>query len=219
MNQSIINRWLALLLIGLSAGATVRAQIVTINYNASRLYNNSGVALPAGSLVLLVADTAQNGFGTLQADRSLSLGSFLNGDDQILGRSSILSGPIGLTFGAAEEIPLEADAYTSLSTGDHLALIWFSLLTPSSSSLSVGDTYGIYSSATLDDGGYTWAIPSSGLTIELAFKTIAAGGTHPETEAYANLTVTAVPEPATCAALAGLGMLGLTFWRRRKLAR
>ncbi|MFA6288053.1 MAG: hypothetical protein WC661_11775 [Opitutaceae bacterium] len=216
MNATSFLRYcLTTLLLGLLAASALRAQSVTINFVSGHLYDDSGVLLPTNNLVLLIADTSGNGFGALLPGSTLNAGDFLNSDDQILGRALILGNGTGSATGSATTIPLASAPYTTLTSGDPIALIWFSMLTGSSTVISSGNTYGLFSNpsltATVD--GDPWVIPSSGSTIDLNFKTLAASGTHAETAAYA--TLTAIPEPATYAALAGLFALTLAAVRRR----
>jgi len=206
-----------LALLALAGFTTASAQSVTISMGAGTLYNDTGTMLTSGRLVLLVADTNQNGFGALFTGSHLTAGSFLNGDDQILGRAfTEADGGAAAQFNL---IPLASNPtpglFTQLTTGDHLAIIWFSLLGEDATQLAYMDSYGLFSSSSLTLDGDPWQIPSGGSTISINFLTQDALGTHPETDAFANLTVSAVPEPATYAALLGLTVLGLAAWRRR----
>ncbi|MDI1248129.1 MAG: PEP-CTERM sorting domain-containing protein [Lacunisphaera sp.] len=69
-----------------------------------------------------------------------------------------------------------------------------------------------------------WAVtPTTGFGLEvygaLYGDGVTPGSTFLSGQAYAdNLTVSAIPEPSTYAAFAGLGALGLAFWRRRQKA-
>lgn len=216
MNMSRLRSRIFCAAMGLLAFSFAQAQTVTINLTASRLYDSSGTMLNTGGLVLLVADTSHNGFGSFLSGSSLSAGSFLNVDDQILGFTTILGNGTGTAFSSFASIPLASSPYTNLTTGDPLAVVWFSTLTGSSTTLAVGNSYGLFSSTSLSTDGDPWATPADGATIDLVFKTLLAGGTHAESEAYAAYTVSAIPEPSTYAAIVGSLILGVAFRRRRK---
>jgi len=71
-------------------------------------------------------------------------------------------------------------------------------------------------SATLDVVGTLGFDPTGGFYINPSARaalgeSVASGGLY-----FDNMSVTAIPEPSTYAALAGLTALGLTFWRRRR---
>jgi hypothetical protein len=186
-----------------------RSQSVTLDFSAGRLYDSTGTLLPDGTLVVLVADTLENGFGTLQAG-TVDVGNFLNGDNQVLARGAINGGFFGAGTARASTGPvdLESDDFSQLSTDDPLAVIWFPGLDASSFSFTSGASYGLFTDV-------DWIIPAAGSTESFQFLTIARGGDYAETLGRANLI--AVPEPSACAALAGLCALGLGLVRRRRV--
>lgn len=200
--RAVVGAALALLL-----GASALAQTVTLDFSAGRLYSNNGTLLPNGTLAILVADTQQNGFGTL-GPGTLNVGDYLNGDNQILARGTIDTffgtGTVGASTGM---IPLSSGVFSQLTTNDPLAVIWFPGLTASSFSLTNGASYGLYT-----DG--TWAVPSVGSTQSFQFFTLARGGSQPETAGYASLLVP-IPEPATVALAMGGVVIGVAGCRRR----
>jgi hypothetical protein len=213
MKRSLITRS-ALCLIGLVC-VSARADTLTVNLAAGRLYNSSGVMLNTGGLVLLVGDTAQNGFNSFAAGSSLTFGSFLNDDDQILGLTAILPGGAGSALGSFADIPIADAEFSQLTAGDRLGLVWFSSVSSGTSALLGGETYGLFSSfLPAVDGPDAWVVPAIGATIDIQFRTLLAGGTHAETEAYANMT--AIPEPSTYAAILGAGVLGFAIYRRKR---
>lgn len=213
---SLFRRSALLALLPLLAIAA-RAQTVTISFGAGTLYDGSGTMVPAGALVLLVADTHQNDFAAFTAGSSLSVGSYLNGDDQILGRA--FADSEATAAASFTSIPLANNPspgpFTSLTTGDRLALVWFPQLNVSSLVLGNGDAYGLISSRSTSDDGDPWTVPGAGGTIMINFLTLFAGGEHPETDGYAPLT--AIPEPATFAL--GLGFIVLFGATLRRFSR
>lgn len=198
---------------------SVRAQFVTISFGAGTLYDSSGNAMPSGGLVLLVADTAQDGFGAFTSGSSLSVGSLLDGDDQILGRAFTASDAAAAATFAS--IPLADNPspglFTSLTTGDSLALVWLPSLDSATAQLSLGDSYGLFSSTSSSDDGAAWKVPGAGQTIAINFLTFSGGGTHAESSAYA--TQSAVPEPAAYTLVAAAAALGIGLIRRLKTRR
>lgn len=201
---------------------------VTINFFAGGLANSSGTLLTTGTLVLLIADTGDNGFGSLAAGSSLSLGSLLNGDDQIIGSGTVLSGGYGQVMGSTgtggnSSIPLMTSPYTNLNTGDPLAIVWLPGLNSSSTTLSGGQTYGLYQGVPPESDSDAWVVPLGGTTdTQLTFITTADtadGGTAPASDGYASFTVSAVPEPADFSLIAGaagcLAVMGQRFRSRK----
>lgn len=199
--------------------STLPAQTVTFVASAGSFSDSSGADVPTGSLVLLVADTAQNGFGSLLSGHALVAGSFLNGDDQIVGR--MVTASDGLAADTFALVPLASNpspgAYTSLNTGDPLAVVWFSMLDGTSTQLTAGDNYGLFFNSSLTDtvDGNPWFVPAQGNTITLHFLTGAQGGTHAAIEGRTSLAVSAIPEPAMSAAVAGIVLFAVAARGRR----
>jgi len=177
---------------------------VTINFGSPQLLDSASDPLVDGSLVLLLSNvatpsTSGAGFGTLSAG-TLNVGDML-GAYQILGRASVsefsLPGEFADTTGFIE---LTTSPFPNLSTGDQLAVAWFSTLTGASDySLVGGTSYGLY---TIDSSS-AWQIPTAGTTLDV---TVPSGTAA---------SFTAIPEPAAYAALAGLFALTLAAVRRR----
>jgi hypothetical protein len=214
-------RLLPIVLFGCFFASVGSAQVtVSISFAAGELDDADGNPLPDGRLAVLVADTAGDGFGGVTFGSALSVGSFLNADDQILLAAFIDSGSFGDGGVAHSLTPIDlSDApFTSVSPGESLALIWFSTLDGSSLNVPADAEYGEFSGGLTPLSGSPWIVPSAGGAGTLEFLTTAADGDYDDTLARANLTaVSAVPEPASCAALAGLCALALGFIRRRRV--
>ncbi len=195
---------------------------VSISIYTGQLYDFNQSVLPDGALVLLIADTSQNGFGSLLTGSQLSVGSFLNADDQILGTALIDTDSFapGSTVAEFDAISLSTGIFSTLTSNDPLAIVWFSFLDGSSTNISTGDTYGLFTGGlTPLEGTSPWIVPSSGSAlIELFFKTEIADGPYPESAAYATFTVGAIPEPATYASFLGAAALGFVAYRKRRHA-
>ena len=194
-----------LALCALLAPAIASAQgTVTIDLTASSLEYSSGAALPTGNLVLLIADTTGSGFGPLLPGSSLSDGSLLNGNDQIIGATTIQAiegDPPGTAMASFTGIPLGTSPYTNLAPGDSLAVVWFSDLTSSSTVLTAGEVYGLFTTTSPADGSDPWLVPAASGDIDVIFETQAVGGSNPDSDALAMYT--AIPEPATSSLIVG----------------
>lgn len=148
--------------LGLCATSTATISFIL---QADLLKDSAGVAIPTNSLVFLVADTQNNGFGALTAGMSTSVGTTFapGGDDYVLFRGDLSN------FGEAGVL----DTYLALSLaatpgwnmGDALALIWFkggaggtTLATPT---ISEGTPYGFYTRANSVNGSRPWFTPAN----------------------------------------------------------
>jgi hypothetical protein len=120
--------------------------------------------------------------------------------------------------------------FPNLASGDALLLRWFPSITlaqeEQGTTPSVGTAFGYFEGNAADDNAWglpaalPWVIPSDGSNDTgndgLYFLTDASGGTLPETAGKASSTVTAVPEPAEFAELAGVLVVGAMFLGRRR---
>lgn len=212
MKKSTLTLVLAALCLAGSA-----AQAVTINLNVGFLYENNGTtALPVGSTLVLLADTANNGFGNL----SLSTGSFAPAVDDIVldrwGLDGILAGD-GTT---QRPVSFNLDGFggpAGLSGGDALMLVWYQ--TPYSALATgpgAGVFYGAYrTDSVLDGSDIAWNTPAgNGDTVSLNLFTQNTGaGSVPDSATRAQFQ-TIVPEPSTgMLVLGGLAFVGML--RRR----
>lgn len=129
----------------LMLAATGARATVSFDVAADRLDDVNGAPVPAGALVLLVADTDGDGLGRAVSG-DFSLRSFLDGasgDDLIVYRSDLsalgIAGSYGVSTGGLE---LGGTGSGQWSEGDALYLVWFPNLTLSSGALPPGEAYG-----------------------------------------------------------------------------
>jgi hypothetical protein len=140
----------------LSLATTVRAT-VSFDLAVDRLSDGSGAAVPAGALVLLVADTNGDGLGTAYSG-GIGLQAALDGDqgdDLVVYRSDLsgmgTGGVLGSSTGGLE---LGGVGPGQWSAGDPLYLVWFPNLTLASGYLAPGQPYGALAvGLTPPDGG------------------------------------------------------------------
>jgi hypothetical protein len=127
MMNRITNMRMRLLAAGftlLCLGAQV-SQALTINVSVANLRNDTGGALPDGATVMLVADTAGDGFGNLTSASSASATSFVNDadDDVIVKRFPLDSTTAGTPGGHVESIQFTLGD-EGIVAGSKLLLVW-----------------------------------------------------------------------------------------------
>jgi hypothetical protein len=190
------------------AAAVAASANVTINLGSGFLYGADGSTLfPDNGLLQLVASSTDTTFNSVTA------GSFTSGDDVVLASFAFDHSTTSTPGFSIASLDL---AYTApVGQGDAIALRWFPTLTLASPAPLAGTIYGQFrTDAILSGSDIAWVLPSDGAIVTLNFGTIALGGESPDNLAVANLVVTAVPEPATYAAILGFVTLGLVGYRR-----
>lgn len=190
---------------------------VTFNIYATELRTAGGTSLMAQDrLVLLVADTGNNGFGSLIDGAPLTVNSFLSGDDLILFRGDLSGGDLGYLIGVAN-FPLGGN---NLGAGDAVRLYWFPTLTLSSTTAGEGNPYGSYRHGTGVDGSAPWVVPNDGANLDLKFFTTGnnqgepfGGGpaSNDPTLGWASQTVAPIPEASNV--ITAVLALGLCAFR------
>lgn len=188
---------------------------VSISFSGGVLSNSSGTELPDGALVYAVS-SASNVFPTgTNALTSLSVGDFTFGDNVLLGSWSVDSGVAGP--GTFEAFLGGINLSGGIAQGNRIAIIWVPGLSAASintpSALVSGMSYGVYADP-------SWVVPADGSTVGYAVETVAIGGAISNSLTVASQSVggSAIPEPSSFAALAGLAMLGFAGMRKRRSA-
>jgi PEP-CTERM motif len=189
---------------------------VTLTLDGGTLGTSNGTPMADGGLLLLVASTTDSSFSSfLDQSASTSVGSFLSGDDLIIGRFSVSSVSAGFSGGYSTVLS-GLNLTGNLSSDDALQLYWFPTLTTSSTTLGFGTSYGQYrTDSALDGSSSGWFMPSDSMTVALNFFTQSAGGS--EADLLGNASLSTVPEPATTVALLG-GVAALFVVVRRRRA-
>jgi hypothetical protein len=172
---------------------------------------------PAGSLVLFVADTNDNGFGNL-APGAITVGSAISaGSDDIIEARFTMT-LTGLLDASSGSLTLSG----AWNAGDPVAVYWIPSLTSTDTNVGAGVSYGMYTDPTGVGGSAAWITPTDGTTTTTAmfFQSnndgfFAPSPNVPSNTGFAGLVT--VPEPSTFALLGGIVALGLVA-RRRKTA-
>lgn len=203
---------LGLFLLG-CAGWFGHGSAQTVNSYSGQLSTSTGSAIPAGSAVLLVVATGTGGLQSVQTGSSLTVGSFINGNDQIIAAGgSFTGGAFSISTG---EMNIGTGTFSGVQAGQTVELLWFSNVTNGGTATG-GSMYGTYTS-TVD--GQDWTIPSGGNTVDLTFETSDFGGNNTIQQSEANQTVggmSAVPEPPTWGLIAGVAALAYAVAARRR---
>lgn len=184
---------------------------ITMNWGAADLLKSDGTTpVPVGGLVILVADTGDNGF-LLPAP-----GAFVSGDDVELARVAVGDGgyPAGQFLVSLTSLALGDKGNGNIwKVGDPLQMYWYPDLTTAASAPGAGAAYGAFRTDTVFFYSDAWVTPSDPSTVALQFVNVTRGGSSPDSFGVANLTV--VPEPVNCALAAFGGIVLLAGVVRR----
>jgi len=201
-------------LIVLFSLAPIASASLTIKVLSETVTDSGGTAVTtATGTWLLVADTTRDGFNAIGAG-GISVNDFIAGDDLVL-----INGVFGGGFGVDGAINMAMPGLNLTAewdTGDPLALVWFPEVGAGASSVSDGDSYGSYTSASGEDLSNPWITPADGADLDLQALTGATSGffgsgTVDPSSLEAGLAV--IPEPsATLLVLCS----GLLIFRRRR---
>ncbi|HSI07578.1 MAG: beta strand repeat-containing protein [Rariglobus sp.] len=189
-------------------GGFIRNSLVS---TASTLFVGGGVA---GTSTDSYAGVIENGSGTLAVTKEGSGTQTFTGANTFTGGATVSAGTLATgstgTFGAGN---VNVVASAVLTFGNNASIIDTATLTFASTSTinlnftgaeTVGSVFNSVTSTALAAGTYD----AAGLNIYF-------GGISAFT-GTGSITISAIPEPATYAALAGLGALGLAALRRRR---
>lgn len=186
---------------------------MTINLAAGVLYDQNGIPLTDGKLIQLVASTTDLTFSSPTST------SFVSGDDVVIASFALDSN----TFQAGGFVTaINVGSFTNLTAGDPLMLRWFNIDFDSGQTLPGVAFYGQFRTNSVAHSSDTgWFLPAGNGTIGLNFLTLSV---EPDTGAAeeagkASLSTSAVPEPSSYAALAGLAALGFMIISRRRSVR
>ncbi|HVU22523.1 MAG TPA: PEP-CTERM sorting domain-containing protein [Opitutus sp.] len=209
----------------LLAPAVVRAN-VSIELQLGSFYQPDGVSLiPDGSVGVLVADTTGGGFldiGDL-GGMSTAVDSSWGADNHltVLGAFSFIEDvDSGIHFFFGNFV---FDLTGNLSPGDALGFYWFPEITTIGDVISLDMSWGFYRNnavdvLTSDSNNIGFVVPSDGSSPTLASfdQSIVPGSLASVADFTTTAGTSAVPEPSTCALLAGLAGLTVAGWRRRR---
>jgi hypothetical protein len=160
----------------------------TISIFAADLQDSMGNPMPTGAVAVLVVDTGNNGFVSLQPTFALSLGATWGTENKVVGLWNLSN------CGCGDGILMDGTVlnYTGgVSSNQNLELCWFPSLTMASNTLGVTD-YGTYTDPVGIDGSDPWRTPAKKSSVTLAFLTANEGGSNPQESGQANY-VTATP--------------------------
>jgi len=169
-------------------------------------------------VIVLVADTNQDGFGAVQPG-SADVGDFLDGADDLI----VFQGDLWFVDGLVSQNPAGLDLGSGWTPNDPLALYWFPSNGPSAGGvvLAANDAYGFYTDSTGIDGSQPWLTPADGTTnytLRLfttdkgAFLSADAGSVDPST---VGASFNVIPEPSIVT-LFGISACGMILFRRRR---
>ncbi len=189
---------------------------VTIPVGADEIFadNTGTTAAPAGSLVLLVADTTGAGFknlltGNIAVGATVDFGS----NDLVVARFTLTSP--GLLDSTTGSISLSG----AWDAGDPLAIYWLPSLTSADNNVGLGVAYGRYTDQVGIGGSAPWITPPDSNTAGLMFfqssnDDFFGSPSVPTSTGFSAFTT--IPEPSTFALLGGVMALGIAVWRRRR---
>jgi len=180
-----------------------------IGTSAKGLQNNAGSTLAGGNRFIIIVDSGGDGFGaavtnSIAANVDTTVGQLFGGD-LIVG-----SGSTANAFGASSASGGGASIDISLANKP-FALVWFDSVPAATTAIPDLTFYGLATHA-------TWLVSSAdGSANGFADPpNVGAGNPYQQIQSAgsATLQIGAVPEPSR-AILAGLGLMGLFFRRRR----
>ncbi|MEO7414241.1 MAG: Calx-beta domain-containing protein, partial [Opitutaceae bacterium] len=190
------------LLCGLAIPASAAVKVLL---SGGVLRDESGVTLPPGSLVAVVASTQDNVFGVPTPSSTLQVGATFGGDDVVLAvfpvgpqNTAVDGGFVGMV-----DFDYAAMAIPNLGAGDQLKLYWFPAASLNGTQIKPTASYGAYRTDSLKSrSNTTWLAPddSSGGAVELNLFSQAIGGDIDNSLAIGGLNVASTTPDVTVAA-------------------
>lgn len=196
----------------------------SLELTGSNTYHG-GTVVRNGSLLANNSSGSATGSGGVTVKNGATLGGagFIAGVTQIESGGTLAPGnsPGTLTFDGGLSLDTGSILNFELGTSSDLIRVAGGTLTGSASAggitLNLANSGG-FTAATYTLFNFSGATTSSFDVSDFTFGTTISGYTYSLgiVGSTLQLTASAIPEPSTYAALAGLGALGLVFWRRRR---